>query len=107
MAPKLLFWVCIVSAVLFEALGDIFFKSWAGAHRIWLLVAGLTVYFIGTVFWAVSLKYEGLARAITLFSVVNLVIIVLVGVVFFNEELTSLHKLGIALGIVSVALLEA
>lgn len=106
MRSPLIFWVFIVAAVLFEALGDIFFKSWANAHRTWMLGVGLAVYFIGTAFWAFSLKHEDLARAISIFTVINLIVIVLVGVFFFNEELTGMHKIGIALGVLSVALLE-
>ncbi|MDO8601897.1 MAG: SMR family transporter [bacterium] len=106
MRSPLIFWVFIVTAVLFEALGDIFFKSWATANRFWMLGVGLAVYFVGTLFWAISLKHEGLARAISIFTVVNLIIIVLVGVLFFDEQLTGLHKIGIALGVLSVALLE-
>ena len=61
---------------------------------------------IGTVFWAVSLKYEFLSKAISVFAVLNLIVLVLVGVVLFKEDLSFINKIGIGLGVLSVILIE-
>ena len=89
-----------------EVVGDVFFKKWALGSQHFLLALGLLIYFIGTVFWAVSLKYEYLAKAISIFTVLNLIIVVLVGVLYFQENLSLANKIGIALGIASVILIE-
>jgi len=64
------------------------------------------IYFIGSVFWAISLKYEYLSKAISVFAVLNLIIVVLVGVLYFKEDLSLINKIGIGLGILSVILIE-
>ena len=91
---------------LLEVVGDVFFKKWSTDSKNILLYIGLLIYFIGTIFWAISLKYEYLSKAISVFTVLNLVIVVLVGVLYFKEDLTLINKIGIGLGILSVVLIE-
>jgi multidrug transporter EmrE-like cation transporter len=105
-ALKFIFFGLITLAVALEVVGDIFFKKWSINNKNILLYAGLLIYFIGTVFWAVSLKYEYLSKAISVFTVMNLIIIVLVGVLYFKEDLSLINKFGIGLGILSVVLIE-
>ena len=85
---------------------DGLFKKWALGDRGLFLAIGLGAYFIGTVFWAFSLKHEYLSKAISVFTVLNMVAIVLVGVLYFKEELSAINKLGICLGVGAVILLE-
>ena len=92
--------------MILEIVADIVFKKWAIDDSRYLLGVGLAVYFIGTIFWAISLKYEHLSTAISIFTILNLIIIVLVGVIYFNEDLSLVNKLGIGLGILSVVLME-
>lgn len=106
MNSKIIFFALMVAAVALEAAADILFKHWAKDARSALLIAGLALYFVGTIFWAYSLKYELLSRAITVFTVANLLAITLVGFLYFHEQLTTTNKLGIALGVISVLLLE-
>lgn len=106
MPAKAIFIILVVAAVLFEAVADILLKKWSLENKNIILGIGLGLYFIGTIFWAYSLKYEFLSRAISIFTVINLIAVILVGVFFFHEELTPMSKIGIALGILSVLLLE-
>lgn len=96
----------ILVAVIFETVADVLFKKWSIESRNMILYAGLALYFIGTVIWAYSLKFNYLSKSITIFSVLNLIAVIAVGVIFFNEHLTLLHKIGIGLGIASVVLLN-
>jgi len=105
-ALKLIFFGLVALAVVLEVAGDIFFKKWSIDSRNILLYAGLLIYFIGSVFWAVSLKYEYLSKAISVFTILNLIIVILVGVLYFQEELSLINKVGIGLGILSVILIE-
>jgi len=106
MDSKQLFFLLIFIAVLLEAFGDVLIKKWAVGDKNLFLIVGVAIYFIGSIFWIVSLKYEFLSKAISVFTLLNLIVVVLAGVVLFKEELTFLNKLGIALGMVSVALIE-
>ncbi|HRZ85522.1 MAG TPA: SMR family transporter [Candidatus Paceibacterota bacterium] len=103
---KIIFFLLIGIAVLLEVIGDIFFKKWSINNRIILLIAGLLIYFVGTAFWAISLKYEYLSKAISIFTILNLIIVVLVGVIYFKEDLSLINRIGIGLGVLSVFLIE-
>lgn len=103
---KIIFFALTIVAVLLEVAGDIYFKKWSLENKNALLYLGLLIYFIGTIFWAVSLKYEHLSKAISVFTVLNLIMVVLVGVLYFQENLSLPNKIGIVLGIISVLLIE-
>ena len=103
---KYIFLTLIALAVILEVIADILFKKWSLVNKNSLLIAGLVIYFIGTFIWAVSLKYELLSKAISIFTILNLIIVVLVGVLIFKEDLSSINKLGIGLGVISVILIE-
>jgi len=105
-ALKLGFFALIAIAVILEVIGDILFKKWSLENKNILLIIGLIIYFIGTIFWAISLKYESLSKAISVFTILNLIIIVLVGIILFKENLSLINKIGIGLGILSVILIE-
>jgi multidrug transporter EmrE-like cation transporter len=105
-STAVLFMGCIILGVMFEAIGDVVLKQWAMAHHNLMLISGLLVYFIGAIFWAFSLKYELLSKSISIFTILNLIAVALLGVFLFNEKLTLVNKLGILLGIVSVILIE-
>lgn len=101
-----IFWLFTLIAVGLEIAGDIFFKKWVIENKTLLLWIGFIIYSLGTLFWAFSLKYETLSKAISIFTILNLVIVTLVGVIIFKENLSVLAKVGIALGIVSIILIE-
>lgn len=103
---KFIFFCLIILAVTIEVIADIFFKKWAIGGKNILLYVGAVIYIFGTIFWAFSLKYEQMSKAISVFTVLNLILIVLAGVIIFKENLSLANKIGIALGILSVILVE-
>lgn len=103
---KLTFWLLVFVAVMFEVIADILFKKWSMDNKNILLAVGLIIYIVGTIFWAVSLKYEYLSKAIAVFSILNLIILVLAGIILFKENLSLVNKIGIILGILSIILIE-
>ena len=82
----------ILVAVIFEVVADILFKKWSIESRNILFSVGLLVYFIGTIFWAVSLKYEYLSKAVSIFTILNLIILVAVGTLLFKEKYENMLK---------------
>ena len=96
----------ILIAVFFEAVADILFKEWSIDNKTFYLIAGLAIYFISTVGWAYSLKHNLLSKAITIFTVLNLLLVLLAGYFIFNERLSTPNKIGVVLGVVSVILLQ-
>lgn len=100
------FFLLVTLAVIFEIAADILFKYWSINARDVLLWGGVALYSVGTVVWAYSLKFEGLSKAITIFTVLNLIVITFVGVLLFKEEISLINKIGILFGVISVILLQ-
>ncbi len=92
--------------VFFEISGDIVFKKWTIENKTILMWIGFIIYSVGALFWAFSLKYEMLSKAISIFTILNLVIVSLIGIVIFKENLSVASKIGIVLGLVSIVLIE-
>lgn len=103
---KSIFLWLVTIAVALEIIADVLFKYWSINSKGFLLWVGLAIYVIGTLIWAYSLKFEFLSKAITIFTVLNLVVVTLVGVFLFNEHLSLINKIGVLLGIVSVVLVQ-
>lgn len=103
---KLIFFGLIVLAVALEVVGDVLFKKWTIDNKNLLLYSGFLIYAISTIFWAISLKYDFLSKAISIFTILNLIVVVLVGVLYFKEDLSLLNKIGIGLGALSVILMS-
>ena len=106
LAVKAVFFAIILVAVALEVIGDIFSKKWALGGKSIMIFLGLLIYFIGSVFWAFSLRYEYLSKAISAFTILNFIMVVLVGVIYFKENLSLTNKLGIALGIISLIMIQ-
>ncbi|MBI5392189.1 hypothetical protein HZB00_04260 [Candidatus Woesearchaeota archaeon] len=92
--------------MILEAIGDVILKKWALEHRSLFLILGVAIYFIGSIFWIISLRYELLSKAISVFTLLNLLAIVGAGIVLFQDHLSFLNKIGIGLGILSLILIE-
>ncbi len=106
MHPKYLFTILIAIAVILEVIADILLKKWSMSAHWPLFVIGIFIYFLGTVSWAYSLKYEHLSKAIVLFTLVNLIVITFAGVIFFDEQISRMNKIGILLGMLSIVMIE-
>lgn len=103
---KTIFFVLIILASLLEVISDVLFKKWSINNKNISIIIGLIFYFLGSAFWAISLKYEYLSRAISVFFILNMIIIVLVGVLFFKENLSFTAKIRILLGVISIGLIK-
>ena len=105
-SAKIIFLALMCLAVVSELVGDFFFKKWALGDGMFVLGFGLLMYFVGSVFWAFTLKHETLSQAIAVFVLLSLFGAVFVGAVFFHEDLSFLNKVGIFLAAVSIVLVE-
>jgi multidrug transporter EmrE-like cation transporter len=107
MTNKKLFFLLVILAAILEAGGDIVLKKWALDNKNLIFALGLALYLGAVILWAFSLKHEVLSKAISVVTIINLIIVVLVGVFYFHDDLSLVNKLGIVLGIISIALIEA
>ena len=100
------FLILIGFAVAFEVAADILFKfSYIQNKSIYIWI-GVALYTIGTVAWAFSLKHEYLSKAISMFTVLNLIVVIAAGALIFHEQVPLINKIGIGLGVVSVILMQ-
>ena len=106
MSMKKYFLLIIFAAVALEVVADILFKKWSLGDNRAFLIAGLALYAIGTAAWAYSLKFEILAKAISVFTILNLVAVALAGLIIFKEHLSLTNKIGFLLGLAGVILIE-
>jgi multidrug transporter EmrE-like cation transporter len=90
----------------FEVAADILVKEHSIHRTTWTFVAGLCGYVLANVCWLISMRYRShLGLGANIFSVSTGIVAALIGCYLYQETLTPLHMLGIALGIISLALL--
>lgn len=80
-------------------------RGYVATGQIWLIIASLVLYGAGNLLMVRLMRESGMAVAISLSSVLQLVLATLVAVVVFAERPTGLQWAGIALGTVAVALI--
>jgi glucose uptake protein len=69
------------------------------------LLGALALFSVGNVMMVRLMRESGLALAISVSSVVQLVLLTLVAILWFGERPGGLQMAGIALGVVAVALI--
>jgi len=92
------FWILIIGGSLLEVVGDFFLKKENFS-------LGLAIYFLGSYFWAICLKESELSRSIVLFTIVNLLAAIGIGILYFQETLTLKQWIGVGCAIASILLI--
>lgn len=80
-------------------------RAYAGSGALLTLMAALGFFLVGNLMMVRLMRESGLALAVSISSVVQLVALALIGVLWFGEKLTGLQMAGVVLGIVAVALI--
>lgn len=80
-------------------------RAYAGGSAAWVLVLALALYCIGNVMMVPLMKANGMAVAMSVSAVLQLVMSSLVAVTWFGERPLTIQWAGIALGIVAVTLI--
>jgi drug/metabolite transporter (DMT)-like permease len=102
---RMILYSLLVAAALGEVAGDLLFRKW-GIEKKWsVFIAALVIYNIATLLWGFSLQYIQVSTGIIILGVLNVVLVVIGGLVFFGEKLSTTQIAGVVLGIASLALL--
>ncbi len=100
-------WILSLSLLIFfELVADIFSKKWSltGYYVFWLLA--ISGYILANIFWLKAIRSgSGLARGALIFSVASAVAALVIGAVFYKENIAKLELGGMILGIVSIILI--
>lgn len=86
--------------------GDIFMKKWIGSSHAYWYAAGLILYILGMNFLAQSFRYKNIAVASVIFVIFNVVTLSLFSWLYFKEKISFMEMSGMALGLLSIVILE-
>jgi len=98
--------ILLLGGGIFLTLGDIVFKYYAGHHNLWLYGFGLLLYVAGLIPLIESYKYSNIEVASALLVLFNIIILAIVGWLFFKENIGWLEILGLIFACVAIVLLE-
>ncbi len=103
MSGGLMLWLAAAMAVFITA--NSVLRAYVGNAQVWVLLAALVLFSVGNLMMVRLMRESGLAVAISVSSVVQLVLIGLVAWFVFGERPTGLQIAGMALGVVAVAMI--
>ncbi len=103
MNPGTLLWLGTTMAVYLAASTAL--RAYVGRAEVWIILLALALYCLGNLMMVRLMRESGMAVAISLSAVLQLVMATAVAVAFFAERPTGQQWLGIGLGILAVALI--
>jgi glucose uptake protein len=103
MTPATLVWLGGAMVIFLSA--SALLRSYVSQPQVWLLGVALVLYSVGNLMMVRLMRDSGMAVAISVSAVLQLVLATLVAVIFFAERPAPLQWAGIALGVVAVALI--
>lgn len=92
--------------IIFELIADILAKQWSlsGSWIKW--IAAFVAYCTANIFWLWALRRGiPLGRGAVLFAVASAVAALVIGIVFYREPTTRTELIGMACGVIAIALL--
>ena len=103
MSAGLMLWLAGAMAAFIAA--NSVLRAYAGSGSVPTLLLALGCFLVGNLMMVRLMRESGLALAVSVSSVVQLVALALIGVFWFGERLTGLQMAGVVLGIVAVAMI--
>jgi multidrug transporter EmrE-like cation transporter len=98
--------ILLIIGGLILTVGDIVIKKWVQLSVWGYYALGMVAYIIALNFLAFSFKDKNIAVATMIFTVINVVTLSIFSWGYFKEPLSPIQIFGLALGLVSVAILE-
>ncbi|MCC0036767.1 MAG: hypothetical protein H6887_16075 [Hoeflea sp.] len=103
MSPSLMFWLAGVMAIFMAAASSL--RVYVDRPSVWLLVLAIGLYTAGNLMMVRVMRESGLAVAMSVSAVLQLVLINLIGLMIFGERPSTMQVGGITLGIVAVTMI--
>ncbi len=103
MTAPLYLWLGGATAVFLAAASLL--RAYVDRPSPWLVAVALLLYSVGNLMMIRLMKEQGMAGAMSLSAVLQLVLVNFVAIAFFGERPTLIQSSGIALGVVAVALI--
>ncbi len=80
-------------------------RAYVDNGKLWVLAASLVLYCVGNLMMVKLMREGGLGLAISASAVAQLVLINVIAFFLFGERLSAIQMAGVALGVVSMALM--
>jgi glucose uptake protein len=103
MAPASILW--LLAAMLVFVSANSVLRTYAASSYLPTLLGALLLFSLGNVMMVRLMRESGLAIAISISSVLQLVLISLVAVLWFGERPTGMQLAGMGLGVAAVVLI--
>ena len=103
MSGALILWLAAAMAVFVT--GNTVLRVYSASGQAWVLVGALCLFTVGNLMMVRLMREGGLAIAISVSSIVQLVLIGVIAWTVFGERPTNLQMAGMALGVVAVAMI--
>jgi small multidrug resistance pump len=103
MSGSLILWLTAAMAVFITA--NSVLRAYVANAQVWVLLVALVLFSVGNLMMVRLMRESGLAVAISVSSIVQLVMIGLVAWFVFGERPTGLQIAGMALGVVAVTMI--
>jgi small multidrug resistance pump len=103
MTGPTLIWLAGAMAIFLSAAAAL--RAYVDNGALWAILLSLALYCAGNLMMVRLMREGGMAVAISVSAVLQLVLATLVAVMFFQERPTPLQWTGIALGVLAVALI--
>ena len=103
MSASLMIWLAGVMVIFMAAASSL--RVYVDRPSIWLLVLAIGLYTAGNLMMVRVMRESGLAVAMSLSAVLQLVLINLIGLLIFGERPSTMQVGGITLGIIAVSMI--
>ncbi|MEP3439506.1 MAG: hypothetical protein ABJN75_22370 [Hoeflea sp.] len=103
MSPSLMVWLAGVMVIFMAAASSL--RVYVDRPSVWLLALAIGLYTAGNLMMVRVMRESGLAVAMSLSAVLQLVLINLIGLMIFGERPSTMQVGGITLGIVAVTMI--
>ena len=103
MSPSLMVWLAGVMVIFMAAASSL--RVYVDRSSVWLLALAIGLYTAGNLMMVRVMRESGLAVAMSLSAVLQLVLINLIGLMIFGERPSTMQVGGITLGIVAVTMI--
>ncbi len=92
--------------IVFEIVADVFAKEWALKSNPIFWICSLAGYIVANAFWLYAIKHgSGLARGATIFSVASAILAIIIGLLFYKEQVSLIQAVGMVVGLIAIVLI--
>lgn len=106
MSPIIIAWLILITSILFEVFGMLSIRYSNGFSNLIPSAGAVTCFITSIWLMSISLKQIEMGIAYAVWAAASTAIVALLGIVFYNESITSFKIAGLILVVIGVVLLN-